>query len=110
MTTTLINNDSSRTDIEIARRALPDLSRRAYAVLCDSLYAEPGFSDVEWDDIAMDLPASKAAMAGVAKRLLESGLVYTEGGTCLDGDPMFIHAVAHDLGFFVEHGAVEGTE
>lgn len=46
--------------------------------LVNSLYAEPGFSDVDAKDIAVALGRSEQSVGGVISQLVQKGVVFVE--------------------------------
>ena len=99
-TTTRLTSDATREQIADAVELLPSMTRKAYDALLPMLYAEPGFSDVTWDEVAVEAGLSPEQMSGCATRLTECGLVWVDEvdkwSAC---DHPFVHALAHDLGY-----------
>ena len=92
-----LNEQSSALEIQVAIDALPELSRTVYDAIETSLYAEAYFSDVEWSDIIHQSGCTKQQVSGVAKKLVETGLVYLEDADVNGKQYDFVHALAHDL-------------
>ena len=101
----MLNYESSPEEIAVVINTLPELSRKVYDVIIKGLYAEPGFSDLTWSAIATSAGITHQQISGVAKKLIETGLVYDEPYEGFDLDTefnnnyVFVHALVHDRGF-----------
>lgn len=60
---------------------LPTLSVTVYQSLLNGIYAEPGFSDVEADDLVTATELSVGQVAGALGYLVEHGLVWVDDTT-----------------------------
>lgn len=82
---------SKQKQIEVINK-LPLLSARVYLTIVDGLYAEPGFSDVDVEQVAkiMDEPLGK--VAGALGTLVEKNLVWMDRVNVNDTPRAFIQA------------------
>lgn len=78
--------------------ALPRLSCLVLEATLKAQYAEPGFSDVEADDLRID-GASSSAIAGAIGYLAEIQLMSVERTKINGRRGRFLHATAHTLGY-----------
>jgi hypothetical protein len=78
---------------------LPEFSRSIYEAIQDSMYAEPGFSDVTTDDLyakAEELGGTKKSIGGAITCLTKAGLVHVYDDEVNGAKVSFLHTYEHD--------------
>lgn len=76
--------------------ALPPFSARVLRSLLEQLYAEPGFTDVEANDIAKAIKAPRTSMGGAIAHLVSVGLVKVDKNDINGRLREFLYSPLHD--------------
>ena len=78
------------TNTEIKELNLTDMESKALQALIDGLYAEPGFSDVDANDISKMTKIDISKIRGVISSLVKKGIVYVDTSEVMPGSGTYL--------------------
>ncbi len=105
--TVYLSQPQSLEEFEMRLAKVPTFSRQVYDAIKEGLYAEPGFSDVDANDIAETLGCTAEKVGGALSYLCSHGLVWIDYSDVNGTDYNLLHTYEHDTDGFTEKSVME---